>query len=283
MAVNNMYSALKKCNNIGKKLSLNSDYVICKGMILGYFTDPGDDTTAPGLDASHISVSFMDSTVLKNMGALAGIGLYINGDELYRYIQDYKFNSFMVDDDYVHVVYDRTCVDDSSFLHDFKEHALNLGYNKDKINTSINCNFSDDIDLYDIYLKYKKSYVPTENTIQDHFRMKRLYDCDTNKIISKCNRVIDNLLECEYESEKDISDEVLSKILNSNMPMLMNFNIGNGNIFKLRLMKSLFKTASAKSSANIKILHYRDDIYYVIIAVSTSGFMTYHVYKTLFY
>ena len=54
-----LFSALKKCNQIGKKLSYDGTYIMVSGMMMGYTWQDMDETEARGL-----CVSFIESKLL---------------------------------------------------------------------------------------------------------------------------------------------------------------------------------------------------------------------------
>ena len=70
-----LFSALKKCNQIGKKLSYDGTYIMVSGMMMGYTWQEMDETEARGL-----CVSFIESKLLNKLDALPYIGLKINGN-----------------------------------------------------------------------------------------------------------------------------------------------------------------------------------------------------------
>ena len=112
-----LFSALKKCNQIGKKLSYDGTYIMVSGMMMGYTWQDMDETEARGL-----CVSFIESKLLNKLDALPYIGLKINGNELYSASQEYEFERFTINSDYLFIEFKATEATEASFNEDFKKY-----------------------------------------------------------------------------------------------------------------------------------------------------------------
>ena len=112
-----LFSALKKCNQIGKKLSYDGTYIMVSGMMMGYTWQDMDETEARGL-----CVSFIESKLLNKLDALPYIGLKINGNELYSASQEYEFERFTINSDYLFIEFKATEATEASFNEDFKNY-----------------------------------------------------------------------------------------------------------------------------------------------------------------
>lgn len=280
MDVKKCFNALKKCNEIGKKMTPCSKYILINGMIIAYQNifdkDDKDMYTAQGLN-----ISFIDDKICKDLDALCYIPLLIDGIELYRISKEYEFNRFKIDDDFLYLIYRGLYTDAESFNDDFIKFAMGKGFNKSHIKNELSSNFNNDIDLYEIYINYKKTYKPKEIYKEFIIKCKILYK--ENTIINKSNEIIKDLLNCEYISKKELDCEIWQRILNSGKPVTLKFKENNNELFKIRLMKSLFKTATTSSKINIKLIKKSDNIYYAIINIINKGFQTNIIYKTIKY
>lgn len=280
MDIKKCFNALKKCNEIGKKMTQSSVYVLINGMIIAYQNkydkDDKNDYVAYG-----VNISFASDKICKDLDALCYIPLVINGIDFYRMNKEYQFNRFEINDDYLFIIYRGLFTNNSDFNNDFIQIAKSKGYHESYIQSEINNGFNNDIDLYEIYLKYKKTYKPKEE--YKEFKIKCKILKKENDIINKSNDIISKLKSCEYVSEKKIDPEIYKKIMNSGRPTVFKFRDDDDNeIFKIRLMKSLFKTASTTSNVNIKLLKNKE-FYYILLNIINKEFHTVIIYKAINY
>lgn len=282
MDVKKCFNALKKCNEIGKKMTQSSIYVLINGMIIAYQNKYDKDDKNEYV-AYGVNISFIGDKLCKDLDALCYIPVIINGTDFYRMTKEYQFNRFEIDDDYLYIIYRGLFTDDSNFNNDFIELAKSKGYHESYIQSEINNGFNNDIDLYEIYLNYKKTYKPKEQYKEFKIECKILKD--SNDIIDKSNDIISELELCEYITEKDMDSEIYQKIMNSGRPTVFKFRDNNDNeIFKIRLMKSLFKTASTSSNINIKLLkNENNNFYYVLLNIINKEFHTVIIYRAVNY
>lgn len=276
------FTALKKCNEIGKKMTQSSIYILINGMIIGYqdefSRDDKEEYAAHGL-----AISFIDEKICKDLDALCYIPLLINGTDIYRMNKEYDFDRFEIDDDYLYLIYKGLGADESDFVNDFIQFAKSKGFDEHHISTEIDCNFTNDIDLYEIYLNYKKTYQPKEKYMEFKINCEILKE--ENNIVKKSNDIINLLSNTKLISEKNIDTDIYQRVLNSGKPTTLKFRDNDENeIFKLRLMKSLFKTASTTSKIFIKLCkNINDDFYYVLLNIVNKGFHTVMIYRAIDY
>ena len=275
------FTAFKKCNEIGKKMTPSSEYVLTNGMIIAYQNKfPKDDKDE--LSAYGVNISFIDNKICENLDALYYIPLLVNGSDVYRMNKEYKFDRFEVDNDYVYLIYKGLHADDSDFINDFLELGESKGFHKSYIQSEINNNFNNDIDLYELYINYKKIYKPKER--YKEFKLKCKILKEKNNILKKSDEIIEKLSNCKYISEKDMDSEIYQRIINSEKPTVFRFKDNkNNDIFRVRLMKSLFKTSTTSSKIHIKILKDDEDFYYILLNIINRGFHTVIIYKAINY
>ena len=139
-----------------------------------------------------------------------------------------------------------------------------------------------DIDLYELYLKYKKTFKPKESHTEFDLKCKIISEDD--RILKKAKSIKHDLKQYDEVSRKDIEDEIYTRIIESDKPVLMKFKTDNKK-YKLRLMKSLFKTCVKSSKSYISILDNdeNDNIFYSLIHVINKGFDTVNIYKCINY
>ena len=271
--MNNIYSALKKINQIGKKMSNSGKYILVSGMMISIDTNDRYDTQPNGA-----TITFIDPSILKKMDAIPMIGLEIDGTELYDQSKN-EFNKITCDlNGNVKVHFSADEFEDNSFIHDFVNSMKNHGYDEELVKDAIIRNFDNietDIDIYDKYIKFKNSY-SKENRVVDKCVVMNKIDYD-NKILSKFNKIIDDIYSGKCVYHEDYSKESSEKILNSKKPIsIYNKEIGH----TIRIMKSLFKCTSSTSSISIKIIKC-DNWYYLILGVNNPGFDTISIYKSI--
>lgn len=282
MDLKKCFNAFKKCNEIGKKMTPSSEYVLINGMIIAY-QNTFDKDDKNNYVAYGVNISFIDKKICEDLDALCYIPILVNGTEVYRMNKEYEFNRFEIDDDNLYLIYRGLFTDNSSFNDNFIELAKSKGFHESYIKSEINSQFNNDIDLFELYLKYSKEYKPKKE--YKEFKIKCEILKNENDIIQKSNKVIKQLHKCKYVTEKDVDTEIFQRILNSGKPTVFKFKDDNNNeIFKVRLMKSLFKTASTSSKINIKLLKDEDnDFYYLLLNIINKGFHTVIVYRAVNY
>ena len=119
-----IFNALKKCNQIGKKLATGK-YILVSGMMIGY-----DELDPLETEAYGLSVCFIENKLLSKMNAIPYIGIEIDGNELYQVSQECKFIKFTVDSNYLNIEFDMVTTTDSSFNDEFMNLAIDKGYDK---------------------------------------------------------------------------------------------------------------------------------------------------------
>ena len=270
MDKNNIFTALKKCNNIGKKLG-SGTYIIVDGMLISEGVDDENETAS-----SPFAISFLDDKLIKQLDALAYIGLEVDGLKLYEYINNYEFDGFNVSDKYIYAIFNTTYVDDKGFINDFNNILREKGYTEEQIGYHEFMMYSADINVYEEYIKYKKSNKPKE--IHTHINLPLKVITEKHELLKKANNIIDELSTRELVGEKELLPEIYSKILESKSPVEL--DVGD---IHLRLMKSLFVTGTTKSKVLIKKIFCSKNTRYLIIEIENSGITTCNIYKILKY
>lgn len=268
-----IFSTLKKCNQIGKKLSKNGYYLLVSGMMIGYTFQDMDET-----EASSLSISFIENKLLDKLDALPYIGLIIPGNDLYQISQECEFNQFTIDKDNLYIEFTATETTDVSFNNDFKEVAIAQGFDANNIDIGLQSDFSNDIDLYELFINYKKTYKPKIQITTKSILCKIIND--NNKILKKSNSIIKNISNGEFLGYKELSTEVFERILMATQPIELNIQIKNNGQYTLRVMKSIFTTATTKSMCELRIIR-SGDFDYLIVEISTAGFVTCNIYKVI--
>jgi hypothetical protein len=274
------YSALKKCNNIGKKLNKSSSYILINAMMLGWNEQGMDET-----EANPLGVSFIETKLLEQLGALAYLGIMIDGNKLYQYDKTYEFSKFQLTDKYLNIIYIsdeiETLSDCQSVISSkFGKYALEKGFTKKDIEEGAYTEYmNSDIELYELYIKFKKGLI--SNTVRKEKIVKcRIIDSN-NFILKKTNKVMSKLKSANVIYEKDIEPDLFNTVLNNNRPIVIKFN-NKGSKPIIRLMKSLFNTATTKSNISMKVVENEDNSY-LILYVGNTGFLTCLVYRVLLY
>jgi hypothetical protein len=241
------------------------------------YKEPDDDMDN---DAIGLGVSFIEDSISDKLGILNYIPIEIDGTKLYQTDKEYTFNRFEIDDKYLYIIFDGLYADDSNFMGDFIDLALSEGYDKDLVYDSIQTNFLTNLNLYSFYIDYKKKYKPSK--VHKEFIVKCKILNTNNNILNKSEEIINHMIESNKVFETELEHEVFEKIFTAEKPMLMDINLGHTN-YKLRLMKSIFKTSTAKSEAGIKIYDDCDNnlIYYLVTYIHNKGFITCNIYKTV--
>lgn len=283
MDLKKCYTAFKKCNEIGKKMSPSSMYILVNGMMISY-QDKFDEGDKEEYVAHGINISFIDEKICKDLDALCYIPLLINGTDVYRMNKEYDFDRFEINEDYLYLVYKGIVADESDFTNDFIDFAIDKGFNKEYVWNEIQSNFSNDIDLLEIYIKYKKQYKPKEK--YKEFKIECEILKEENDMIKKSNKIIKELLSSNIIAEKDIDDAIYQRVLIMEKPTTLKFrNDNDEEVFKLRVMKSLFRTGSTSSKTSIKICKNKDDdnSYYILLNIINKGFHNVIVYRAINY
>lgn len=273
---NTTYKALLKVNQIGKKISNNSKYILSNGIILGYSKQIMSDT-----EANPVSIGFIDKSILKNINDLGtGKGLLINGNTLYQYSKDYEFDSISEIDDGISINFIYYAVDDNAYIENFKDILRENKFSEDEIKRAEPSNFTINMDMYDLFLNYKKNCKPVQQKTIVSIELKYVYTY--NFMYKKAEEVINLLNNYNLVYKEDIEREILDIIIGNNQPVIRKFKLCNGEKIKIRLMKSIFSPIASKNNASISIYNDEDD--YVLCAKSEcTGVSLFNIYRILKY
>ena len=117
-----IFSNLKKCNQIGKKLSSDGIYILVSGMMIGY-----DDLPLDATEANSLSISFIESKILEKMDAIPYIGIMIDGNKLYQMASEFDFDRISIDSQYLNIEFIGYETSDSQVIDDFRAAAKEKG------------------------------------------------------------------------------------------------------------------------------------------------------------
>lgn len=262
-----IYKALKKCNNIGKKMGSGS-YILVDGILMAEsFVEEDDTKSVP------FSIAFLDDKTISQLDALSYIGLEIDGLKLYEYSNQYDFGGFTIGNDSIDIIFNTTYEDNKGYINKFKDILRSKGYTDDQIAFHEFSMYKSDINVYEEYIKYKKNNKPEQIATTISLPMK-IIDKD-NYFLKNGNRIIDSLSNQNLLYEKELVSEVYNEILDSKSPMEL--SVGD---IKIRLMKSVFVTGSTKSDASILLYDTpKKDILYMVIKITTSSITVCNIYK----
>lgn len=271
---NSIYKSLIKINQIGKKLAPHSHYILSNGCLLSHTKQEMAD-----IIANPITIAFIDNKLLKGIDGLGNnIGILIDGDNLYKYSQEYEFENIEILENGININFIYYSVNSSTYDDDFKKILKDKGFSDDDISLAAVNNYTSNMDIYDLYLKYKKTYEPKkEKTLISLFCE---YAKTNNFMYKKCEYAIDLLNNSNLLYDDDIIQEVLDIITDAKQPKVKTFNLNNGKEIKIRLMKSIFNPISAKSIAGIMILQYKN-IYILVSRIIVSGITVFNIFRIL--
>lgn len=268
-----IFSSLKKCNQVGKKLSSSGKYILIDGMMIGYQKPEMDETEAVGL-----GISFIEEKILNKMDAIPYIGIEIDGNLLYQTCQECEFIQFTIDKKFLYIEFKALEADDES--NSFKEYAIEKGYKPKDIDIGLSSNFANDIDLYELYINYKKSYKPKMKTVIKSIDCRIIKDINDSKILKKCRKIIKQLEQSKFLGYKELQPEIFERLFTASQPIELKINIDDDKIYPIRLMKSVLNTATSKSTCEIRLLSC-DDFSFLVIEITSSGFITCNVYRVI--
>lgn len=270
-----IFSSLKKCNQIGKKLATDGKYILTNGMMIGYKKPDQDETEAVGL-----GVAFIENKILSKMDALPFMNIEIDGNLLYQTYQDCEFIKFSIDKDNLYIEFKATETEEE-FV-GFRELALKKGFKEDDINLGISTNFDKtvDIDLYELYINYKKTYKSKTKIVTKNIICKRIYKIGDSKILKKSKKIFTKLEKCNFLGYKELQSEIFDKLINATQPIEFKINLENNEIYSLRLMKSILNGATSKTNCEIRLLG-NDDYSYLIVELDVSGFIICNIFRVI--
>ena len=273
-----VYKNLLKINQVGKKMAPHSKYIISNGVLLAYNKQAMGDT-----EANPVSIGFIDEKLYKKIEGIGdNIGIKINGDELYQFSKEYDFDSIEYDNEKyclkINFVY--YSINNNSYEEKFKDILRSKGFKDDEIETSSMLNYTNNMDMYDLYLNYKKTTEPQKEKTVITLNYKSV-DI-SNYMFNKSNKVINTLSESELLYDEDIEREILDIIISNNQPVIRKLLLSNGETVKVRFMKSIFSPIASKNDAGIKIYKYEDK-YILVSKINLSGVILFNIFQILVY
>lgn len=273
-----VYKNLLKVNQVGKKMASHSEYIISNGILIAYSKQEMGDT-----EANPVSIGFIDDKIYKKLEGIGdNIGIKINGDELYKTSQEYDFDSIEYNEEErcikINFVY--YSINNDSYEKNFKNILLSKGFNNDDIETASMLNYTNNMDMYDLFLNYKKTTEPQKEKTFISVLCK--FVKDDNFMSNKSNKVIDMLIDADLLYEEDIDREILDIIISNNQPVIRNLILNNGETIKIRFMKSIFSPIASKNNAGIRIYKYYRK-YILASKIELSGVILFNIFQILNY
>lgn len=270
-----IFTALKKCNQVGKKLASNGKYILTDGMMIAYKKPEQDETEANGL-----SVAFIDNKVMSKMDALPFMNIEIDGNLLYKISQEGEFIQFTADRNNLYIEYNAYELEDISDK--FREFAMSKGFKEEEINLALETNFENntDIDLYELYLKYSKKNEQVV-TVSKTAAFKRIKKQEESKILKKCVKTLNKLNGCRFIGYEELSSEDMEKLVNSTQPIEFKIKSDDDNeTYIIRLMKSILSGANAKAACELRLFNNGKHLY-LIVEIGVSGFIICNLFRVV--
>lgn len=258
-----MYKALIEINDIGKNMrSDRSDYVLIDGMIIVWKEDRSDS------EFFGNTIAILSKELLEDLGPLAHIPLYINGDTLGAMHTKHKISTFYniePDDGCVNVIwYDDVTLDESDILDNFIE----------SYNASNNTGLIDKFDVISdiMVMKKFKEYKDEATKVVTKIFHKCTITVDvrkTEKALRYMNKYVDFINsrrnDIIYRQTIELDDTSMDAITDSNYPLTIKFDNG----FTFRVMKSLLRAyRSAVIKSYIEHVEFSDGLAQNIIIMN---------------
>lgn len=271
----NIFSALKKCNQIGKKLSTSGLYILTDGMMIAYEDQNQDEVEAVGL-----GIAFIETKVMSKMDALPYMNILIDGNTLYQLSQDGEFLRFTTDSRNIYIEF--KTVETEEVSDGFKSLALEKGFSEESIMSGLLTNFEkSDIDLYELYLKYKKENKTKTKSVVKKLECPIIHNLSKNKIIKKANKVINEICSSTFVGYKELQQEIYDRLYDASQPVEFKIVPDDENDVRvIRLMKSVLNGGSSKSNCELRLFD-RDHYSYLIVELTVSGFVVCNIFKVV--
>lgn len=258
-----IFKAMQEINDIAKNINPETkEYVIFNGMLIFF---PGDEVIIPRKFYGH-TLGIISNSLLSDMGALAHIPMYINGDVFGSSLTTNKLTNFTgieytkgiitfvweVDLDYTDDVLCDLFID--SIKHDHPGITMT--------------DISSDIMLLRQFKEFKLSASTMPKRVRKDFSI----NINTDKII-KAIKYMNSYDRFIHEKQDNIVNtdsisldvETVSIIVNSTSPMVLTFNDGES----IRMMKVLFRGyKSSLDSCIVKHVLYDDGLSQNIIIMN---------------
>ena len=270
-----IYKSLLKVNQIGKKLSPNSLYILTNGVMISYYEQEMSDT-----EANHIGMAFLDNSLHKKLDGIGdNIGILIDGDKLYELSKNYDFDSISLTKHGININFIYYAVNESNYEERFKDILRAKKFSEDEILIASNNDYKNNIDIYDLYLKYKKENKPVEERSTISTTCK--FITTDNYMYQKTHNIINEINNSELLYYDDIQEEILNLVLNSRHAITLKFPV-EGKDFKIRFMKSLFNPITSKSTSSI-LIYKNSNRYLLGIQINLTGMIVVKIYSIVNY
>ena len=269
-----IYKTLLKVNQVGKKLTTNSKYILNNGIVFGYSKQEMSD-----VEANPVSIGIIDEKLCKKINGFDRYGLLIDGNELYKMSQEYDFDHISLSPESININFVYYAVDDNKYIEDFQNLLKDKGFKDEDIKIAAGTNYTSNIDMYDLYLGYKKNVEPSNTK---HFCVVKCYFTNINNFMyKKVSEIIYKIHDSKSIYEEDIKQEILDIITGSAQPVIRNLHSNIGDI-SIRLMKSMFNPISTKNSAALSIRIYNEDLYLITIT-NNPAVTIFNIFKIIKY
>ena len=273
-----VYKTLLKINQVGKKMAPHSKYIISNGVLIAHSKQGMGDT-----EANPISIGFIEDKLYKKLEGLGdNIGIKINGNDLYKMSQEYDFESidYCEDDECVKINFVYYSINNNTYEENFKDILRSKGFDDNDIERSAVLNYTNNMDMYDLFLNYKKTTEPQKEKTFISIICKFV---KTNNFMNKkSDTIIDELTNSELLYDEDIERDILDIIISNSQPVIRKLLLSNGDTIRVRFMKSIFSPIASKNNAGIKI-YKSDDKYILVSSIELSGVTLFNIFQILKY
>lgn len=273
-----VYKTLLKINQVGKKMAPHTKYIISNGILIAYNKQAMGDT-----EANPVSIGFVEDKLHKKLEGIGdSIGVKVNGDELYKMSQEYDFDSieYCEDEQCLKVNFVYYSINNNSYEENFKNILRDKGFKDQDIETASMLNYTNNMDMYDLFLNYKKNVSPQKEKTFINVICK-FVNVD-NFMIKKSDKIIDELNESELLYDEDIEREILDIIISTNQPVIRKLYLINDEVLRVRFMKSIFSPIASKNNAGIKI--YKSNKRYILVSkIELAGVTLFNIFQILKY
>jgi len=269
-----IYKALLKANQIGKKLAPHSNYILSNGIMISH-----DEQEMSVTIANPISIGIIEKSLYKKLEGIGDkIGILICGNTLYKYSQEYEFGNIEITNDGIKVNFVYYSLNEDSYDKNFVKILLSKGFKADEISYAATTNYTSNMDMYDLFLDYKKNYEPVKE--KTYISVLCEYVTEDNYLFKKSEKAINLLNKSELVYEEDIIQDIFNIIFTAEQPVTRKFELNTGKQIKVRLMKSLFNPVSTKSSTGLSIYKYKD-MYLLVSRADVTGVTVFNIYQIL--
>jgi hypothetical protein len=281
-----VYSALLKCNKIGKSLMDKSEYCMVNGMMVTY--PIGEDSEKYSEYDYGVHTAFIHDKTLKALGDLAYLPLKIEGDMLYSIDKrtDLSFLRMEITDESLSIIYKLTTVEcEDSILIKFWDKYLgeiDPTYEPHELSLVI------DINVIQDYKSFISVYIPEVVESEYHHVIPLLIwgvnDGMFQSSLKYTNTILDELDSSNMQQQL-FDGEMISELMEATQPILFTFEFPD-RTHKFRAMKVLVKGYTKPDNLGMEIMSVPWNIgnmYQNIIVVRQKEFTICSAYKSIIY